>query len=159
MRIELQVCSLKSARRLKKLGIAQVSLFKWTNEHEHPRGGYECNSVYRVYDHGQFSAGDGRTFAAFTASELGILLPPFFPTFVHENYRFSHCENYRVDTFPLMDGGEEHEHTPAHKLNKELIPIMAGGHEAESRAIMLIYLIENNFITAEECNLRFAKAA
>ena len=159
MRIELQVCRLESAKRLKKLGITQASFFKWTNEHEHPRGGYECNSVYRVYDHGQFSAGDSRTFAAFTASELGILLPPFFPTFVHDNFRFSHCENYRVDTFPLLDSGEEHEQTPAYIINKELVPIQAGGQEAESRALMLIYLLENKIITAEECNNRFLQAA
>ncbi len=159
MRIELQVCRLESAKRLKELGIKQASFFKWTNEHESYNGGYECTSTYKVYTRGQFSAGDSRTFAAFTVAELGILLPPFFPTFVHDNFRFSHCENYRVDTFPLLDSGEEHEQTPAHIINKELVPIQAGGHEAESRALTLIYLLENKFITAEECNNRFLQAA
>lgn len=160
MKIEKQVCSLEQAKKLKQLGVAQTSIFKWCNEHQHygDDGAYYTDSTYKVYNRGQFSAGTNNTFSAFSTAELGVMLPSFFPSFVHDELKSCHCRNERVDTFPLIDSGEEHEQTPAHKLNKELIPIQAASTEAEARAEMLIYLIENRYVLVSEVNERIAKA-
>jgi hypothetical protein len=82
MNLENQVCTLEQAIELKSMGIAQKSLFQWTIEVQKKSGeqsvqimgaghGVEVrHSInWRVYD---FSK--RQTFAAFTESELGIML-------------------------------------------------------------------------------------
>jgi hypothetical protein len=82
------------------------------------------------------------------------MLPCFFPSFVQEGHNHCHCRNERVDTFPLLSGQTEYDTTPAHILNKELIPIQTGRTEAEARANMLIFLIENGFTNVTDINSR-----
>lgn len=171
--MKFQVCSAEQGMQLAKLGITAKSYFTWMNCKANDGKWYYClfqpdyrNEMWCIeYPDGMSfeDFGEENEFnetkehhAAYSVAELGILLPPFFPTFVHDDKRFCHCENYRVDGFPLIDGGSEHENTPAHILNKELVPIECGEGEAQARAIMLINLLKGNFVIAEECNKYFS---
>lgn len=162
MNLETQLCTLDQAKALHALGIKQVSLFYYipwkAKEWNGTFIGMKCNKgFFHVLD-GEaetFSAGD-EVYSAFGVTELGIILPPFFPTMVHDGYKSVHCENSRVDTFPLLCGQTPHDETPAHVFNRELIPPIAARWEAEARAAMALFLIENSYLTVEDANKRLA---
>ena len=68
--LEQQVCTLESAKRLKELGVIQDSYFNWTEYSFSSKGHkkwWSLEEASGVYVHDQISA--------FTASELGELLP------------------------------------------------------------------------------------
>ena len=161
MKLENQVCTLEQAKQLSELGISQNSEYHFVDEvHLVNKGwvhswGYEETWEDRIVEIVENDSREKeRIFSAFTVAELGMLLPCFFPSFVQEGHFHCHCQNERVDTFPLISGNTEFDNTPAHILNKELVPFQTGKTEAQARANMLIYLIENNLVTADECNER-----
>lgn len=129
--IENQVCSLELAKRLKKLGVKQSSYFYylWTSQ----RGQYE---IFTRHD--GVSDGNSRAlfpenyFSAFTVAELGILLPHHIAS-----HQVGASKWYWVcyDTSP--DNRYPEEPTPTAET------------EADARAKMLIYLLENGLMTLE----------
>lgn len=172
MNMTFQVSSPIQSEQLHKLGITAKAYFTWMNCRAYNgiwhyllfqpdfRNELWCVSYPKgmsFHDFGEDNefAETEQQYPAYTVAKLGILLPPFFPTFVHDDKSFAHCENYRVDTFPLLDSGNEHEDTPAHVLNKELVPIYCTNGEAHARAGMLLHLLEENLVTAEQCNNAF----
>jgi len=119
MELEKQVCSLESAKRLKELGVRQDSLFYWqvrayARPTETPRVVYRSDRTYRgvICHH-----------SAFTASEIGMMLP-------------AHSENPER----FEDG--------AWWCNSQCSWGGCVSHksEAEARAKNLIYLIENELV-------------
>lgn len=136
MKLEDQVCSLDLAKRLNELGVKQDSLFYWgwyepLDDIVRQRGGHlwrlslGLNTPADCY---ALAEPDER-YAAFTVAELGEMLP-------------QGCASFKS----LKDG--EWVITPSYSLEKELdVKDMYAKTEAEARAAMLIYLLENKLIT------------
>lgn len=132
MKLENQVCNEYRADRLKELGIVQEALFYHT--HSEKWGVMPKKSI-------DFS---GHPSAAFTVAELGIMLPDDLSV-PGINYSFYHRHNWKGESVGYTAFGQD--------------PIEQGWYhtEAEARAAMLIYLLENNIITASEVNARLEK--
>jgi hypothetical protein len=115
MDLEQQVCGLDLAERLKELGVKQESYFAWCDSDVH--------GEYQIVD---FGASDGeRRIAAFSAAELGEMLPQ------NRVRSVFYVGMWFVELFPP---------------NSPLAPAeqrMVADFEANARAKMLIYLLEN----------------
>lgn len=119
MELEKQVCNLELAKRLKELGVEQYSYFHW----------------FQIDDDWHVRPIAGESFrarlAAFTAAELGEMI-----------YR---TENgFRVDTMNWNGRIRvflNHYAEPGHEEFSET--------EADARAKMLIYLIENKLVAVD----------
>ncbi len=125
MKLEKQVISLEYAKRLKELGVKQESLFEWRKYRD---GDHDVWVVCNKYADDWTDAW-GRSkkcldkVDAFIVAELGELLP--------EDY-FS---------------GKYFSKGNYHIVDKEGITKAEAKTEANARAKMLIYLLENKLIT------------
>lgn len=121
MKLENQVCSLELAKKLKELGVKQDGFFSWD------MAGGICLSKAGI---------DDRFYSAFTASELGEMLPKWYAS-------WRDVDDYEED-------GVKYGHTYVcgreDKIKSGEEEFMVGLTEADARAKMLIYLIESNFI-------------
>lgn len=119
MKLEQQVTSLELSKKLKALGVKQESLFWWS-----------------VYDGGNTKEKPGIIFtddanhgfeedltSAFTVAELGDMLPD------RDITSFNHKGTWYCEIASWINAKAE------------------DGFEANARAKMLIYLLENNLIT------------
>lgn len=128
MKLEDQVISLEHAKKLKELGVNQISSFKWIKAN-HPTE-KTCEAVIEhsgaledSYDDSPVSGGWTLTsWAAYTVAELGEMLPV---TMVFEKHKSGEWR--------MFDN-----------LNFGFIAI--DNNEANARAKMLIYLLENKLI-------------
>lgn len=126
MKLEDQVCSLDLAKRLKELGVKQESLFYWK------QGNSDLFIGYRT-----ISESAPTIASAFTVAELGEMLP----------------EHIRLDSKDLpqycfivpgnMGSGLW---TIEYSDYEEGTPTFTAETEADARAKMLIYLIENKLM-------------
>jgi hypothetical protein len=120
MELEKQVCSLELAKRLKELGVKQEAQFYWF---------HDVNGFWQLDYTGGHSTPDD--IAAFTVAELGEMLK---------------WTKYH-SVFGLWMGKEEwavgHQDPDA----EQFIAAVHADTEADARAKMLIYLIENKLIT------------
>lgn len=135
MTLEQQVCSLESAKRLKELGVKQESLFWWN---VYASGG-TYHPVIEVF---KGFAGVDWAVSAFTVAEVGEMLPAD-----HSDYE----QKKSIKLHYKKDGGW-------YAVYKELVnepmkyPAELYHHdewsdtEAEARAKMLIYLLENKLV-------------
>ena len=121
MKLENQVCSLESAKRLKELSVNKDSLYYWYNCTDHP-------GEWRITDIKLNNDLDKET-SAYTVAELGEMLPSGLVTSGRKYKDIFMC----VYGNPEIDLVFKEEKT-----------------EAEARAKMLIYLLENNIIKAED---------
>jgi hypothetical protein len=127
MTLESQVVSLSLAKKLKELGVKQDSQFWWSFE-EHGATGWD------VYFKNE-SLGPEEWFtlekhvhiSAFTVGELGEMLPAYLT----ETYRLPHGPWRVIHRADIHEDGEMY-------LEAET--------EADARAKMLIYLLENNLL-------------
>lgn len=120
MQLEQQVCSLELAKRLKELGVSQESLFGWNKT----ISGY-VKLESSTHDRRQFENVFGSVIeytSAFTVAELGEMLP--------ENH-------ITMKKFGVWQG---------RKTGEDFKLISECDTEADSRAKMLIYLLENKII-------------
>lgn len=112
MKLEQQVCSLKLAKQLKKLGVKQESYFGWYLTYKKI---WRIGDMAEVMNHAKMVGitpapqWEWDYYSAFTVAELGELLPEWF------------CQLNNND-------------------------IREKNTEANARAKMLIYLIENKII-------------
>ena len=130
MKLESQVCSLELAQKLKSLGVKQESLFYWDRKDNFYIESEKYNLKYRLSDETRHDGTTiGEFFSAFTVAELGEMLPPYFST--HFNKHFG--------KWTCFDGSR----------GEEVITLWVekSDTEADCRAKMLIYLLENNLIT------------
>lgn len=128
MKLEHQVCSLDLAKRLKELGVKQESLFKWHDEMDDSNP-YVCQTEHKVWEN---------QCSAFTVAELGEMLPKIHgngQNYVAWTHRWTNwlCEYISLENDSLFCDG---------KPVVEMAPT-----EADARAKMLIYLLENKLIT------------
>lgn len=126
MKLEKQVCSIEPARRLRELGVPQESVYwHWATDVEEDGltwwtvSGKEPRRGKRVRELSTTEHYRGKI-AAFTVAELGEMLPESFKT-----YRFK---------------GEWFCHHPTNAVFRR------ENTEADVRANMLIYLLENRAI-------------
>lgn len=125
MEISKQVCSLELAQKLKELGVKQESYFHWKHNTESPEGPID---QWVLVDYGgSFFSKSYYHVSAFSVAELGEMLPN--NTTVVKNADRYFPQNFRLGiTRPDL-----------HHLDDDT--------EADVRAKMLIYLIENKLIT------------
>lgn len=128
MKLEQQVCSLEYAKRLKELGVGQESLFWWV-EYTDGHGKEESWSVENN------RAGYKQFISAFTVAELGEMLPNNVNKYHWRGNKTDKGKAYEIKYRRLVN----------HKL--EVLRIKRDVTEANARAKMLIYLLENNLIT------------
>ena len=139
MKLEDQVCGLELAKKLKDFGMKQESLFYWF-EHKH-RGKYpEHENDFALSDQADdnyYPTGEEEywyRYSAFTVAELGLLLPAYCytrtaPEHADKRWLCAKIEESKDDSFPDTMSYWELAET-----------------EADARAKMLIYLIEQGII-------------
>jgi len=151
MKLKDQVCSLELAKKLKKLGVEQESLFNWVNE----KLTFEQPSK-------EFKVASTSWYSAFTVAELGEKLPDYIKDFgnldIGKNYtdhvtmkkKLAKHRTWHISYWTWGDF-----HTPKHKdlyfkqISNPEIPLIHAKTEANARAKCLIYLIENKLIKKE----------
>lgn len=130
MKLENQVCGLELAKRLKELGVKQESYFYWETT-----VGQEDKSVGVVIPwHGRNPADRFLEYcSAFAVAELGSLLPVYVS--MPDGFRL-------VFIYGKTAGGLWSVSLRNNGIQKEFCEIS----EANSRAKMLIYLIEQGLL-------------
>lgn len=124
MKLEDQVTNLELSKKLKKLGVKQESMFYWSkpiSDNGQPNGGYFVNWKESP-DFCDDDSHDHKLVSAFTVAELGEMLPEFI--YSHRENAGWYCE-IRSEVNRKQDIG-------------------FFDTEANARAKLLIYLIENN---------------
>lgn len=130
MNLERQVCSLPLAQRLKELGVKQESLFFWKDFGE--RDGFGVEHRYHCTADNMVNG-----YSAFTVAELGEMLPR---SVVGKDGK-RHPKEYRG-----VNAHGQHIVSYHEDFEPPLETVFADT-EADARAKMLIYLLENNLIT------------
>lgn len=133
MTLEKQVCSLELSKRLKELGVKQESAFQWV---PYPDGSTKYGEWYLQ----AVPMRDGKGIynmtgvSAFTVAELGELLPdiPHYRLRI-EKIGSSWGVQFRAVSYDAPHG--------------EVLFAWAASTEADARAKMLIYLLENKLIS------------
>jgi Fe-S oxidoreductase len=121
MKLEDQVVSLELAKRLKELGVEQESLFYWTHC---PRG------IDLVHQRSRMKKALSKyDFAAFTVAELGEMLP----TRVNKS------------KYDMLMSRREGRRWFAYYTDQKT-PVVSDESEANARARLLIYLLENKLM-------------
>lgn len=135
MKIEQQCITLEQAKKLKELGITSPSIMKWYNS--------SVGVVLLHNVHGeQYLENE---WYAFTVAELGVMLPDYFK---ENDQQFPFKEYYSHTNKNMWKFNNFFTGYNSSKI------VVDASTEAEARAVMLIYLLENKHIAAEECNAR-----
>jgi len=123
MKPEQQVCSLELSKKLKKLGVKQESLF-WWEEVVMPRATFA--ELVSTKSEGTANMNH---YPAYTVAELGEMLPKLTETTrgVMNDWRWR-CEVKDEKSYVTASGADT---------------------EADARAKMLIYLLENGLLNLE----------
>jgi len=135
MKIEDQVCSLELAKQLKELGVNQDSYFVWFFPvYQKESFEWEIKPYTEVFNPDN---NNPHVVSAFTVSELGKLLPGCITFHDKRYYLAASCDlNVYYQTMDIKE-----EIWPS-TLDYEI--------EADSRAAMLIHLIENKIWVPNE---------
>jgi hypothetical protein len=154
MKLEDQVVSLELAKRLKELGVKQESYAYWIEgEATYSTGRTENIIILSL----EFQLGIDTQYSAFTVAELGAMLPFTIKMNEWKSISFVRPKTFYLDN---MIGYTDHGYSPSISYNfylyddeeehneVELIvgPDFSDPNEANSRAQMLIYLLENGLI-------------
>lgn len=134
MTLENQVVSLELAQKLKELGVKQESEFRWVPRIDQT---YALFSREKLKQYGlKLSAG----ISAFTVAELGEMLPKQVNFGTHSISYWEWRQRCIGDQWEAyFDSYIGVPEKPSHKYFRERT-------EANARAKMLIYLIENNLV-------------
>ena len=141
MEIEKQVVSLELAKKLKELGVKQESFFYWVDAYENYRNTGEAYNGWIVRQKMNWIANStkrDKIYSAFSVSELGEMLPARNIDF-GKGY-FESCK----DSSGMWRAYWTDTHSG--KWIKDFNEVS----EADARAKMLIYLIENKLQTIKE---------
>lgn len=142
MKLENQVCSLELAKKLKELGVKQESLFYYCSALKvDTRLSSVSNTIWLpegIFYISEIESFDYRKdYSAFTVAELGEMLP------------YSIAVNNRIQYFYCGRNVSKEWWAGYNPANVEYFYEKT---EADARAKMLIYLIENKLISVEEIN-------
>lgn len=158
MKLEDQVVSLELAKKLKELGVKQESYFWWVNPDLTEKNVTQLLS----YDERFINHHPDLYFSAFTAAELGPMIP--FTIKVKDWKGFDgeytwYCTQhvgYTAHDYnpPICYHFNMHEHIEFDKPGIDPLEIIGvdfvGNNEADTRALMLIWLIENGYVNVKE---------
>ena len=134
MTLENQVCSLELAKRLKELDVEQFSLFSHYRLSDSPDG----TQHWEILMPSRYGSAFEERYSAFTVAELGEMLPASFDwtgtnvfvefgkSSIHGDYLINLRECARPERMTIH---------------------IRADTEADARAKMLIYLLENKLIT------------
>lgn len=146
MNLESQVCSLELAKRLKELRVKQDSLFKWV---EYPHlmkqqedGTYKCiETRIEILGTSYWRQDEIDIWSAFNVSELGIMLPSSYEK--SDDFSSPFCLEIRKysDLFYIRYYDSDDQWYFDYEVKDS--------NEANARAQMLIYLLENGLINNE----------
>lgn len=136
-----QVSSLEQSKRLKESGVKQDSLFYWVKGTDG-----EWSIIIRKELNGTISYQKGEHISAYTVAELGEILPHFIKIKgvkyqLFESVSLGESDNPNSKRQWFMVYVNELDYT-----DNAPIPFLMHYNEADARAKMLIYLIENNLI-------------
>ena len=147
MTLEKQVCSLELAKKLKELGVEQESVFWYVDV-----DGYDSELVIEEYLIPKkgffFNKKEKGGISAFTGAELGEMLPKQIEYKVSD---YGDRAGYRSLDLKcgkaIINDGWYVLYSDPHTSN--LVPVYGTYEttEADARAKMLVYLIENKLIT------------
>jgi len=131
MELEKQVCSLELAKRFKELGVKQESYFCWSwlkdTEIREAHGNKTLLMPIDEMESGRIYRNAADRVSAFTVAELGEMLP-----------RYSHSWHPE----------DEQWFADLKTLNSH--PSFCADTEADARAKMLIYILENKLIEEQD---------
>lgn len=130
MTLEQQVCSLESAKKLKSLNVRQESIFFWCD--------IKGVQAIEFVNKGWHTFKGDVSFSAFTVAELGEGLPQIIKI---KKLKYQLFCSVAMDKqwFVVYVNEEDYE-------DNAPFPIIMHHNEAEARAKMLIYLLENGLI-------------
>jgi hypothetical protein len=141
MKLEQQVCSLELAKRLKELGMKQESFLYWKRD---PYGG--SDDPYLVERNSRYMTSQGEIVAsAFTVAELGEMLP--IDLWFKERRYFLAIDVIGSAEKLWTIGFYNEGRTPSGHIENDPETKANSYAEADARAKMLIYLLENKLIT------------
>lgn len=128
MKLEQQICSLELAKKLKALGVKQESIWWWHKVGNKAGLDLAWKGTQRT---------GPKLYSAFTVAELGEILPESFQ-----------CWKWIRERTLRQEGGE----IVWNCLTSETTTdgqgtVMVASTEADARAKMLIYLLENKLLT------------
>jgi len=147
--LEQQVCSLGLAKRLKELGVRQESLFYWYKGLREPFADWhEQGHVYQDYPNPEI------LYSAFNTAELGDMLPAWIDTKQNEPFNIFGLETIKRKSRNIQFiVSYECDSIKGKEINNPLARSRAchtyDEKEADARAKMLIYLIENDIVSVE----------
>jgi hypothetical protein len=124
MKLEQQVCSLELAKKLKELGVYQGDAINWWI--------VDIKTGEVTLNRTVFPTGS-QSYSAFTVAELGEMLPEK----VNKN---------GIDYFPESDPTGKIK-TIKYARQEDVLHDLGEFTEADARAKMLLYLLENGLIT------------
>ncbi len=130
MKLEQQVCSLELAKQLKELGVKPESLFYWVSHKDISSAGIGTDIRMRKTFLLELT---DEVISAFTVAELGEMLP----------WDLTLSRNIYKEWIMTFE---------ADGMTEDKVYSVKGKSEADVRAKMLIYLIENKLIEVEIIN-------
>lgn len=122
MKLEQQVVSLELAKKLEKLGVRDNTLFYWVEDKRDKRKPFKAMSKARA---SRIISREATITPAFTVAELGEKLPNNCKSFKGGKDFYWACELKRENGYTSKSGSAT---------------------EADARAKMLIYILENKLI-------------
>lgn len=137
MKLEDQVCSLEQAKKLKELGVSQESLFWWLELYQGPEDNFNPRYFLNSGKHKDIEI----QFSAFTVAELGEMLPV-------------KVENVYQEIITTHTGSGEWKCAVRNVISGDWPQKyqIDADTEADARAKMLIYLLENNLVDITDPN-------
>ena len=135
MKLENQICTLNQAIKLKNLEVPQKSLFFW--EVSGKRSEIKQAAEVDI----------SKSFSAFNVAELGLLLPCLVPLEEEDYYLQGTIGNREGEFYYIWF------QSSIDNVEWELFPAIEKDTEAEARAEALIWLLENDFLKAEELEI------
>lgn len=143
MKLENQVCSLALARKLKKLGVKQEGLYYYSII-----GCLHCKSPYTLPQ--LLTRENNKNCSAFTVAELGRMLPKYLMgMWIKDWYMDSYKTKHNKDKHTVLELTCHKDYIGYNAVNEwcpTKIQVFNEKTEANARAKMLIYLLENKLI-------------
>lgn len=127
MDIKNQTCLIEQSKKLSELGIIAASMF-WHTINVDPITPVD---IIEKWQHSNFD--NCEKYPAYTVAELGVMLPALSHSWVTKGNSYFNCSD---------------------NFNVGISNIFSENTEAEARAALLIYLLEEKIITPEEVNQR-----
>jgi hypothetical protein len=147
MKIEKIVCSVKYAEKLKKLGVKQNSIFYWIRTRELKHKNIVSNNF--IEEHGMKK----NYYSAFTIGELGYILNEYLEGWEITRYPRGWSLRQKKFVRRIWNNIREAMCLLDMFMHKKPLPKT----EADARAKMVVYLLENKLLKVCDVNTAIRK--